>query len=191
MPPGAIPAERVREAAERVLADEALQRALPKPTPPPVAFDIPEPLVLLLKLLLAAAVLVAVVLAAVWLVRRLRPGARDVAPEDATASAGAPLAIPILRAQALAAAGRYAEAIHLLLLETLEALSRASRLAPSLTSREVVARVALPDRARHALADLVMAVEISRFGGAQAGQDEYGLCLARFHEFQSSYRGAA
>ena len=55
--------------------------------------------------------------------------------------------------------GRFAEAIHALLLETLAALSRAARLAPSLTSREIVARVPLPARAREALAGLVAAVE--------------------------------
>jgi hypothetical protein len=191
MSSGAIPADRVREAVDLVLADDALQRALPKPTPVPAPLEIPEPLVLLVKLLLAAAVAVALVLAAVWLVRRLRPGARDVAPEDAEGAAAAPVAIPIVRAQALAAAGRYAEAIHVLLLETMEALSRASRLAPSLTSREVVARVSVPERARDALADLVLAVEISRFGGAEAGQYEFSLCLARFHDFQASYQGAA
>ncbi|HEY6098515.1 MAG TPA: DUF4129 domain-containing protein, partial [Anaeromyxobacter sp.] len=78
-----------------------------------------------------------------------------------------------------------------LLLETLQALSRAARLAPSLTSREIVERVALPSRAREALEGLVLAVEVSRFGGAPAAEGDYRACRSRFHAFLDTYRGAA
>jgi hypothetical protein len=88
----------------------------------------------------------------------------------------------------LADARRFAEAIHVLLLETLAALSRAARLAPSLTSREIVSRVPLPARAREALGGLVLAVEVSRFGGAPAGETDYRACLERFHAFLETYR---
>ena len=121
------------------------------------------------------------------LVRRLAPGARDVAVAEPAAAA--PVHIPIASAEALAAEGRWAEAIHALLLETLEALSRAARLAPSLTSREIVARVPLPVRAREALSGLVLAVEVSRFGGADAAEGDYRACLDRFHAFLETYRG--
>ena len=95
--------------------------------------------------------------------------------------------MPLDSAERLAAAGRFAEAIHVLLLETLSALSRAAQLAPSLTSREIVARVPLPARARDALSGLVLAVEVSRFGGAAAGERDYHACLERFHAFLETY----
>lgn len=183
------PAE-LRARAEALLAGGAYQTALPKDPAPPRPFDLPlGPIELLLRILLWTALAVLVVLAVSWLVRRLSAGARDAEVHEE--GPAAPVAIPVASAEALAAEGRFAEAIHALLLETLEALSRAARLAPSLTSREIVDRVALPARARDALAGLVVAVEVSRFGGARAAEDDYRACLARFHAFLDTYRSAA
>lgn len=182
------PAE-LRGRAEAILAGDGYQAALPKDLALPT-FELPlGPLGLLLRLLAWTAVAVIVILAVSWLVRRLSRGARDVLVEEPALAA--PVAIPIASAEALAAEGRWAEAIHALLLETLEALSRAARLAPSLTSREIVARVSLPARARDALAGLVVAVEVSRFGGAPAAEADYRACLSRFHAFLDTYRSAA
>jgi hypothetical protein len=182
------PAE-IRARAEAVLAAGKYQTSLPEPrAPKPI--DLPlGPIELLLRILFWTAVVVVVVLAVSWLVRRLTGGVRDA--EVAEPAAGAPPEIPIESAQALAAEGRWAEAIHALLLETLEALSRAARLAPSLTSREIVARISLPSRARDALEGLVLAVEISRFGGEPAAEGDYRACLSRFHAFLDTYRSAA
>lgn len=183
------PAE-LRSRAEAVLAAGDYQTALPRDPTPPKPFDLPlGPLELLVRILLYTALAVAVTLAVAWLVRRLTAGARDV--EVVEAAAGPPPEIPIASAEALAAEGRWAEAIHALLLETLAALSRAARLAPSLTSREIVERVLLPARARSALEGLVLAVEISRFGGAPAAEPDYRACLSRFHDFLETYRSAA
>jgi hypothetical protein len=187
---GALPGERVHEAAAQVLADEALQRALPAPVTPSELILPPDALVLLVRLLLAATLLVLVVLAAVWLARRLAVGGRDATLAGDAPGRGAAIHIPTGGARAMAAAGRFGEAIHLLLLETLEALSRAARLSPALTSREIVARVTLPSRAREALAGLVTAVEVSRFGGTEPGEADYRACLERFDAFLGSYRGA-
>ena len=183
------PAE-LRAKAEAVLASGDYQTALPKDPTPPRSFDLPlGPIELLLRILLWTALAVLVVLAVSWLVRRLSGGVRDV--EVPEAEGPAPVAIPIASAEALAAEGHYAEAIHALLLETLQALSRAARLAPSLTSREIVESVPLPDRARAALEGLVLAVEVSRFGGAAAREEDYRACLARFHAFLETYRSGA
>jgi hypothetical protein len=183
------PAE-LRARAEAVLAAGDYQRALPEEPAPP-AFQLSlGPLELLVRILLWTALAVLVVLAVSWLVRRLAAGARDVEVAEPAGAA----AVPELRlesAAALAAAGRWAEAIHALLLETLEALSRAARLAPSLTSREIVERVRLPAPARDALEGLVVAVELSRFGGAPAGEGDYRACLSRFRAFQDATRSAA
>lgn len=183
------PAE-LRARAEAVLAAGGYQTALPKEPTPPKPFQLPlGPLELLVRILLYTALAVLVFLVVSWLVRRLTGGARDV--EVAEPVPGPPPEIPIESAEALAAQGHFAEAIHALLLETLEALSRAARLAPSLTSREIVERVPLPSRARAALEGLVVAVEVSRFGGAAAAEPDYRACLSRFHDFLDTYRSAA
>ncbi len=185
-----LPPAELRARAEAVLAGGDYQTALPKDPTPPRSFELPlGPLELLLRILLWTALAVLVILAVSWLVRRLSAGARDV--EVPEAGTPAPIAIPIASAEALAAEGRFAEAIHALLLETLQALSRAARLAPSLTSREIVEHVPLPDRARSALEGLVLAVEVSRFGGAPAAEPDYRTCLSRFHAFLDTYRSAA
>jgi hypothetical protein len=54
-----------------------------------------------------------------------------------------------------------------------------------------VERVPLPARARDALEGLVLAVEVSRFGGAPAAEPDYRDCLTRFHAFLDTYRSAA
>ncbi len=184
----ALSDEEIGRRAARVLADGGYQTELPHPKAPPdpATLHLPlGPVELLLRLLLWGAIAVLAFLAIAWLVRRLAPGARDV--EVAEPAAAAPVAIPIASAEALAAEGRFGEAIHALLLETLEALSRAARLAPSLTSREIVERVPLPPAARDALGGLVAAVEVSWFGGAEPGEAEYRGCLERFHAFADAF----
>lgn len=183
----ALAEQQIRDRAAEILADAGYQTTLPKPRVPPEIMDLPlGPLELLVRLLLWTALAVLAFLAISWLVRRLSGAPRDATvPEPVTA---APVEIPIESAERLAAAGRFAEAIHSLLLETLSALARAARIAPSLTSREILGRVALPDAAREALGGLVLAVEVSRFGGAPAGEADYRACLARFQTFLETYR---
>ncbi len=179
--------------AREILGDDAYQKDLPTPAPvpaPTATWDLSLPQLGFLRFVLYAAVIVLVALAAVWLARLVvTRGERDVAlaPE----AAPAPLQVELEGPERLAAAGRWAEAIHALLLETLAALSRAARLAPSYTSREILERVRLPLPAREALEALVLAVEISRFGGVPAGEAEYRSCLDRFHQFLDTYRRPA
>ncbi len=179
------------ERAAEILRDRGYQTSLPPEREPPHLWVPPGPLVLLLKVLLWTGLVVVVVLAAIWVARRLGLGARDVEVADPAPATADPAKLPVANAEALAAEGRFAEAIHALLLDTLEALSRAARLAPSLTSREIVARFPLVPRARDALAGLVDAVEVTWFGGAVPGEPEYRRCLERFHAFRDTYRSAA
>lgn len=184
------------EEVRRLLEDGAYQRSLPTAPTPAAPAALPDLdarwLDHLLRLLGYAGAVVLGALAAVWLVRwllaRRSAGGEVTAPGDAPAAA---LDVRLERPEALAATGRFAEAIHQLLLETLAALSRADRLPPSFTSREILAAVRLPARARGALSGLVLAVELSRFGGEPAGAAEYRACLARFHDFLESHRGPA
>ena len=190
--PGAAAADgEIGRRAAEILRSGGYQTELPAQRPLPLSeLHLPiGPLALLLRILLWGGVAILAFLAVAWLVRRLAPGARDV--EVAEPEAGVPVAIPIASAEALASEGRWAEAIHALLLETLEALSRAARLAPSLTSREIVGRVRLPERAREALSGLVLAVEVTRFGGAEPVEADYRACLGRFHAFLETYRSGS
>ncbi len=100
---------------------------------------------------------------------------------------------PLGDAEALARAGKYAEAIHTLLLRTLSELRAVARhpIPRSLTSREIVARVSLQDEARQALRGLVDAVEITHFGDVIPGATEYDACVAHFHSFANAYRRGA
>jgi hypothetical protein len=180
-----------QDSAKRILEDDTYQKALPKdPVPPDIGgshFMLSlGPLGVIANLVLWAVLALAVAVAVAWLVTRL--GGRTLDAEVDPESAPALLDVPLESAQKLAAAGRFAEAIHILLLETLAALSRAAQLAPSLTSREILARVPLPPRARDALVGLVLAVEVSRFGGAPAGERDYQACLGRFHAFLETYQ---
>lgn len=187
-PGGAGSGAQADDEARRILEGGDYQRSLPeeKPLPEPPDWDL-GPLAGLVRILLWIGLAVVVGLAIAWLVSRLGGRASDAAVEDGP-DAPAQLDVPLDSAERLAAAGRFAEAIHVLLLETLAALSRAARLAPSLTSREIVARVPLPARARDALVGLVLAVEVSRFGGAPAAERDYRACLERFHAFLETYR---
>lgn len=187
-------ADAAGEQARRVLEDPAYQRTLPAERLPR-ELDLPDLPWLgpLLKVLLYAGLAVVVGLLLLWLVQVLlsRRGTRDVADGGEEGAAAPALDVRLEGPDRLADAGRFAEAIHALLLETLAALSRASALPPSFTSREILARARLPARAREALSGLVLAVEVSRFGGAEATAGDYRACLDRFEAFLASYRGPA
>lgn len=82
----------------------------------------------------------------------------------------------------LAAEGRYAEAVHALLIAAIRHFAERSRVAvqPSRTSRELVKLLPLGPDARAAFADLVRTVELSLFGGAPVGAEDYERNLERF-----------
>ncbi len=87
-------------------------------------------------------------------------------------------------ADALARRGLLAEAMHMLLLRSLAELRQrlGVTLADSLTSREILQRLTLPDVGRQALADLIHRVEFVHFGKRPAGPDDYGACRASYEQ---------
>ena len=205
--PAAAPPDRVQEALEQAYARGDLQRSYP------AAVDTRElesaeaaldPVVALLRwlglggvaaqlirLLGVGVAVLAVLLGAAWLARRMAeragPGSTPEGTASPTLDAG-----PLLDAEALAAQGRFGEAIHLLLLRTFEVLARrmGSRLAPGMTAREALARLSLPAPAHPALADLVDAVETTTFAGRFASERDYRRCAERFGVLQSALAGA-
>lgn len=138
------------------------------------------------------------VLGALWLAGELSGygGDAELAPDaDADRRQARTVALlerPLGDADELARRGEFAEAIHTLLLRTLHALAQgaAVRLAPATTSREVLACVPLLAEPRAALAGLITAVEITRFGDAPASAADYDRCRRQFHLFTAALRGA-
>jgi Domain of unknown function (DUF4129) len=152
----------------------------------------------LLTVVLWGLVIVLGVLGAFWLASELsRYGgdaelpAMDEAQARLQAATAAILDRPLGDADELARRGEFAEAIHTLLLRTLQELARtaAVRIAPAMTSREVLARVPLLADARTALAGLITAVELTHFGDEPANADDYARCRQQFHVFATAFRG--
>jgi hypothetical protein len=103
----------------------------------------------------------------------------------------APLPLADLDADALAAEGRFADAIHVLLLRALREVARAGgEFARGMTSREVVFRVDDP-AARAALAELVAAVERHEFGARALGAGDFSRCRAASELVQGRLAPAA
>lgn len=88
-------------------------------------------------------------------------------------------------ADRLAAAGRFEEAIHLLLFRSIDDLvsRRPGAVKPALTSRDIAELSALPGGARDAFGRLAQAVERTFFGGRSAGADEFGRARADYEAF--------
>jgi hypothetical protein len=135
--------------------------------------DAPYARILLWTVLAAAALAFAVLVyrrisEGEWRLRR-RPaaGLPVEAEEESWAPEDAPARSWLREADALAAQGRYAEAVHHLLFRSIEDIARRRpRLVrPALTSRELAAAEALPPPARSLFARIAALVERSLFGG--------------------------
>jgi Domain of unknown function (DUF4129) len=154
----------------------------------------------LVRYLLWGLVLIAAAIGGLWLARELSrfagdgtgAGADDDGARDAVVVDPGILDRPLGDADELARLGRFAEAIHTLLLRTLQELARQAALhvAPAETSREILARVPLHADARAALGGLITAVEVTHFGADVAGPDDYERCRHQFHRFATAVRGA-
>jgi len=88
-------------------------------------------------------------------------------------------------ADGLAAAGRFEEAIHLLLFRSIDDLRarRPGAVKPALTSRDIAGLETLPAAPRDAFARLARAVELTFFGGRPAGADEFGAARQDYEAF--------
>ena len=177
-----------------VRADESIQFALPPhvETPPPgwlkYFFEFLSTLGPVVQGLfwLGVAVIVALLL---WVIyRRLRERtAAGVTADDPPAwqPEAAPARALLDEADGLAAQGRFADAVHLLLHRSLEEIGTQlpDFLRPSLTSRDIAASGALPRRPREAFAEIARAVELSLFGGRAVEQAQWSACRAAYERF--------
>jgi len=115
--------------------------------------------------------------------RRRRPVAVPVEAENETwAPEAAPARSWLREADALAARGLYAEAVHHLLFRSIEDIGRRRpRLVrPAMTSRELAAAEALPPPARSLFSRIAGLVEHSLFGGRPVGASDWTAARAAY-----------
>ncbi len=88
-------------------------------------------------------------------------------------------------ADALAAAGRFAEAVHLLLFRSIDDIQQKQQgsIARSLTAREIGRLETLPGRVRKALLPIITIVERSFFGGRKVDEAGWKTARASYHDF--------
>ena len=137
------------------------------------------------KVLFLVLLVVVVLLALGWLLQNVPWGRRREIPAAGDQPVAAAAEEPEPRfedAARLAAEGRYAEAVHALLLASIRHFAERSRVAvqPSRTSRELVRLLPLGPDTRETFAELVRMVELSLFGGAPVSAEDYERSLARF-----------
>lgn len=96
---------------------------------------------------------------------------------------------------ALAAQGRFEEAVHELLFRSIQDIDihRPNTIRRSLTSREIAALKILTPATREAFATIGGVVETSYFGGKTIGKDEFDICRAAYAQFaqKSAWKQAA
>jgi hypothetical protein len=190
--------ERFGEAHSELAADPAVQFELRPFEPEPI----PEWLARLVDMLQGAGpffrflfwtIVVVAVVAILYAVARWLDG-RDLfgrrsgpaeAEEPAWRPAEAPARALLQEADALAAAGRYSEAAHLLLFRSIDEIDRRKPnvVRPALTSRDIAAAPSIPEGPRAAFARIVMFVERSLFGGSSLGAADWGSCRQAYEAF--------
>lgn len=195
------------DAAQRaVRADSSIQFDLPwhqaeAPTPPPRwLMELFQSLGNMVewvgggwKLLMwaaIAAVVIALILALFpavreWFAARLLRRSETVAEPPRWAPEAAAARALLDEADRLAAAGRYAEAVRLILHRSIEDIEkwRGDSLRPSLTSRDIAAFESLPDTARTVFRRIVADVERSLFGGSALGEPDWTRARADYAGF--------
>jgi hypothetical protein len=96
-------------------------------------------------------------------------------------------------ADELARQGRFVEAMHTLLLQSLADMRQRldEQFADSLTSREILRGSRLPDNGRASLREIIARVEWTYFGHHPAGPADYQACRERFSELSQALHGGA
>lgn len=190
-----ISAADFAEAHRRLTADTTIQFDLPRAEPPEISPSVIEFLAAIMPLLevlfwaaLGAGLLYLLYAIAIrlsgseWPWRRRRH--EDEAVED-WRPGEAPARQLLGEADALASAGRYSEAARLLLFRSIEDIDarRPDLLRPALTSRDIAALPAIPERPRSAFAGIAMMVERSLFAARPLGEGDWRACRAAYEDF--------
>ena len=124
-------------------------------------------------------------------------------PKDLVENAPPPLYTPdqeqarilLEDVDAMAAEGRYEDAVHELLFRSIQDIDirRPNTIRRSLTSREIAALKILTPETRQAFATISGVVETSYFGGQKIGKAEFDICRAAYAQFaqKSAWKQAA
>jgi hypothetical protein len=195
----ALPADLVA-AHKQLRADEAIQFHLgqPKEYKPPEWLKALEPIGDLIQAIAPFAkyifwgMLAALVAAILYYVLReftdfrfpWQKQAAEEAEEEWLPDA-APARALLAEADALASAGRFGEAAHLILLRSVEDIDarKPDLIKPSSTSREIAAANGLPERARNTFALIARHVEASLFGGRDLDAVGWQECREAYGRF--------
>ena len=207
------PAE-VRKAAASVTKDLGVQSRLPNSSGTAEsaqggssglglgghAISIPAPaavFTLLQWVMIAIAVVALLALLAVVVREQFEPGARrsvsGAPPEPDTPLAPTDPRALLARADELAAAGRFAEAMHCVLLAAMATIGGGQTLqsADSLTSWELLRSSPLPPPQLQTARELVIRVERTWFGKRPAAVEDYRYVRGKFDQFASPARDTA
>jgi hypothetical protein len=191
---------RAAEAHRTLLEDESIQFEMKEFVPPePPAWlrwlaellaDTGPFWVVLFWVAAAAVLLTLLYFAARWIERgglgflKPRSEGESQAPDNWTI-AEAPARALLAEADALAGAGRFSQAAHLLLFRTIEEIDRRrpDLVRPALTSRDIGGAPQLPPGPRSAFQRIAMAVERSLFGGRSLALADWQSCRAAYEDF--------
>ena len=88
-------------------------------------------------------------------------------------------------ADRLAAAGRFAEAVHLILFRSIEDIEgkHPDLIRPALTSRDIAGLEGVPQTVRRTFSEIARVVERSFFGGRAVGAEEFAACREAYEGF--------
>jgi hypothetical protein len=117
----------------------------------------------------------------VW--RRARTAEADEAA--AWMPDAAPARAWLKEADALAGEGRFAEAVHHLLIRSVEDIGRKrpNLVRPALTARDIAGNASIPSGPRTLFADIAAVVERSLFGGRPVDAGDWGRCRQAYQDF--------
>jgi Domain of unknown function (DUF4129) len=187
---------KVAKASRDSINSLDLQTELPKQEPEPAPLKIPIPDVVIW---LALAGAVALILYAVrdslpsWLGRNGEEGWEAPAGDAADAAREQAAVDALAAADTLSRSGRFVEAMHMLLLQSLVEIRQqlGAHFADSLTSREILRGVRLPPQGRVSFREIVDAVERTYFGGYPAESADYTACRRSFDSLRLAMRAGA
>jgi hypothetical protein len=191
--------QKLAAAHQALLHTRGLQldfKAAPQPPPPPAwiedvlrALGAIAPIFKFVfwgGLALGAALILWFVAREIWETRLKRKSA-PVAPTDWRPEPEAARAL-LEEADRLAAAGRFGEAIHLLLFRSIDDIAgrRPGLVRPALTSRDIARLDQMPPPARSAFARIAERVEHSFFGGRPVGSEDFAQARGDYETFAFS-----
>lgn len=163
--------------------DDAGQRQMAASAkPPPKPIIIPQEIATILLVVALLVILLVILLTFkdnMWSNSRAKKLERSVSEEEfSPAATTARMGKAQLAADELAQQGNYAEAMHVLLLQSVNELRMRLEvsIAVSLTSREILQYIGLPEEGYEVFADIVGRVEISYYGTHQPDESEYLAC---------------